>query len=133
MMDLMHVEKRHNDRLWIMHFGDLSNDAIDLCERYIRDYQAQFSDPPHRYLVYDVGMLKHISFTQYLRERLIAVGKDDHNSFGRVGVVMKAPAVLRYAFDLFIKFTGKRMQPDLETRMFDNSATAISWLEEIIP
>jgi len=127
------IEKRHHDHLWILTFTEATPAAVDMWEQTVRSYIAFFNDASDRYLVYDTTRIPNFGFSSYLRQRATILAQDNPDATGRVAVVLHLPILITNLFDFFIRYTGRRLQPRLEVKLFASREKAIAWVEQIIP
>jgi hypothetical protein len=131
--ELVSITKLYNDRLWIIHMHVFSRQAVDLWERTVREYIATHQNLPQRYLIYDVSGLNNLSFTVYLRERAIVLAQDNREATGRVAIVTTAPATIVHVLDIFLRYTGKALQPALEVKLVKTRDEALTWVSAALP
>lgn len=131
--EIVTIEKLYQDRLWIIHIHEFSRAAVDAWEAAVREYIAMYNNAPERYLIYDVANLSNMAFTVYLRERAIVLAQDNREACGRVAIVTRAPNTIVYIFDIFIRFTGKLLQPALDVKLFGSYEEALGWVSAILP
>jgi hypothetical protein len=132
MAETVKVEKLYGERLWILTMLDNSRPTVDVWEATVRAYNAHMNSP-QRYLIYDTSAVPGMSMTGYMRERATVLAKENKDAVGRVALVARIPATVRYIIDLFIKFTNQRVQPRIEVRVFGTRDDAVKWMLEILP
>ena len=98
-------------------------------EQAVRSYIAEFNNASERYLVYDTTPIPNLGFTNYLQQRATALAKDNRDAKGRVAIVLRIHATVLYFFDIFVRVTGSRIQPNLEVKFFSQREPAVAWVE----
>lgn len=132
MSDLVSIEKRDEERLWIITVNRDSREGVDAWEQSVRSY-IQFIGSSQRYLIYNMSGLKNAGFTNYMRNRATILAQDNRDATGRVALVVGFSPVVRHIFELFINVTGRRVQPFLTVKMFNDEEKAVAWVSEILP
>ena len=129
MVETITIEKLHQERLWVITLHDGSRKGVDMWEQAVRSYIAEFQNAPERYLVYDTSPIPNLGFTTYLQQRATVLAKDNRDAKGRVAIVLRLHATVLYFFDVFVRITGSRLQPNLEVKFFSQREPAVAWVE----
>lgn len=133
MLDVLTVEKLYQERLWILTLQEKSPRAVDAWEAAVRAYIQHVNNAPERYLVYDMLHAPGINFSTYSRERSMVLAKDNPDATGRVALVLPASPAVTYIYNLFLRYTGKQLQPGLEVKIFTDRDRALTWVLEVLP
>ena len=133
MAELVQLEKLHEGRLWIITLHEGSRAGVDAWERTVRQYIAEAQGKTERYLIYDTSPIPDLGFTNYLQQRATVLAQDNRDATGRVALVLRLPPTVLYFFDIFVKLTGRRLQPNLEVKFFSQREEALKWVSEILP
>jgi hypothetical protein len=132
-MSLITIEKYYQDYLWILATESIENAHIDAWEAAVRAYIQHFNHADNRYLIYDLTAVPKVGFTNYMRERVTALAKDNPKAIGRVGIVMNINPTLLFIFEPFVRLTGSRYQPHLQVRFFNQRQEAFQWVAAALP
>lgn len=128
---LVTIEKR--GKLWIITGHYMSNEGVDAWAEAVLAYRQAVAPSTERYLVYDSREVNNMGLTSYLRQRAAELAESDRDATGRVAIVFTVPRLVIHIFDMFTAITGKRHQPNLEVRFFQDREAAIAWVGEGMP
>lgn len=132
-MEILTVEKFYDDKLWVITVHESNRAAVDAWEACVRDYIATVPEGNERFLVYDTTVAMGFGLTTYLQNRATALAKDNREATGRIAIVLNISSTVMYLIESFLKWTGSRIQPDLDVKLFQDRTVAIEWVSEIIP
>jgi len=132
-MSAISLEKRYDDKLWIISILEGNKSAVDAWEACVREYMNTVPASTERYLVYDTTGVLNFSFTSYLQNRATALAKDNRDATGRVALVINLPITVRSLMDSYMKWIGARLQPRLTVQFYQDRDDAIAWVAEAIP
>lgn len=133
MTELVQIEKRFDDKMWIITILEGTREAVDAWEQTVRDYIDKHSGSLELYLIYDTTLIQNLNFTRYLQQRATILAKENRDVTGRVGIALRIPSMIRHFFDVFINVIGSRIQRKLRVKIFTQREEAVAWVSEVVP
>jgi hypothetical protein len=130
---LIQIDQYHQNHLWVITVQEYSHAAVDAWEAAVRGYITHQIGGPERYLVYDFLGVPNLGFTNYMRYRASELAKDNRDATGRVAIVAHLHPLVDHLFRWFIRTTGHQVQPHLEVKLLKDRATAIAWVQQVLP